>query len=141
MSNVWGMRYRLRGEELAQWVQWLSGAEPRQQAVLDERILQLLATLLILLRQHHVNRRGQCRFCRATRWKWRFWHRRRCCTVYRALDYSMGQSPDVLWWTLFQGSEWDMSLTDVREWIAQRRDKETADAESGGSTDPAHGLR
>lgn len=136
MSNVWGMRYRLRGEELTQWVEWLSGAEPRQQAVLDERILQLLATVLLLLRQHHVNRRGQCRFCRATRWTWRFWHRRRRCTVYRALDHAMGQSPDVLWWRLFGIAGWDVSLADVREWIAERRDNETAGVGSEKSPNP-----
>lgn len=71
----------------------------------------------------------------------RFWHRRRRCTVHAALDQAMGQSPEVLWWTLLQGTEGEVSLTDVRQWIARRRDKETADAGSGRSTDPAHGLR
>ena len=130
MSNVWGTRYRLLGEDLAQWVDWLSGDQPRQPAVLEERIVQLLATVLMLLGQHHVNPRGQCRFCRATRWTWRFWHRRRRCTVYRALEHAMGQSTDVLWWKLFQGSGREMSLADVRRWIAKRHDKETAAAVS-----------
>ncbi|MGH3938636.1 MAG: hypothetical protein ACRDTG_08350, partial [Pseudonocardiaceae bacterium] len=67
------------------------------------------------------------RFCRATRWTWRFWYRRRRCTVYRALDQAMGQSPDVLWWTLFGTAGCDRSLADVREWVAERRDTETAD--------------
>jgi len=136
MSNVWGTRYRLREEELARWVHWLSGEKPWQQAVLDERIVRLLATVLILLREHHVNRRGQCRFCRATRWTWRFWYRRRRCTVYRALDHTMGQSPDVLWWTLFGTVASGMSLMDVREWLAERRDKETADAGTEKSANP-----
>lgn len=120
MSNVWGTRYRLLGEELSQWVEWLSGEEPGKQAGLEERIVQLLATVLMLLDQHHVNKRGQCQFCRATRWKWRFWHRRRRCTVYGALDHAMGQSLDVLWWTLFEGLGWDVSLEDVREWVTER---------------------
>jgi len=109
--------------------------------VLDERIVQLLATVLILLRQHHVNQRGQCRFCGATRWAWRFWHRRRRCTVHAALDHTLGQGLDVLWWTLFDGVDRDMSLQEVREWITQRQDKETVHAGSGGSIDPAHRLR
>lgn len=121
MSNVWGTRYRLLGEELAQWVEWFSGEGPRQQVILEERAIRLLATVLMLLRQHHANRRGQCRFCGATRWKWRFWHRRRRCTVYGALDHAMGQSLDVLWWKVFDESGWDVSLEDVREWIVQRR--------------------
>jgi hypothetical protein len=114
MSNVWGTRYRLLGEELAQWVEWFSGAESREQAVLEERIVQLLATVLMLLRQHQVNSRGQCCFCRATRWKWRFWYPRRRCTVYGALDHAMGQRPDVLWWKLFEESGREASLAGVR---------------------------
>ena len=109
MSNVWGTRYRLVGEELA------------------------------LLRQDHINQRGQCQFCGATRWQWRFGHRRRRCTVYAALDHAMGQTVDVLWWKLFEawGQEW--SLDEVREWVEARRECETADAVPDGSPDPVRG--
>jgi hypothetical protein len=120
-------------------VEWLSGGEPQQPAVLEERIVELLATVLILLRQHHINPRGQCRFCGATRWQWRFGHRRRRCTVYAALDYAMGQSADVLWWEVFEGSEQGVSLEEVRDWVEERRECETAGVVPDGSTDPAHG--
>ncbi|MGQ0719703.1 MAG: hypothetical protein ACT4NP_20765 [Pseudonocardiales bacterium] len=91
---------------------------------LEERTVQLLATVLTLLRQHPVNKRGQCRLCGWTRWKWRFWRRRRRCTVYAALDHVMGQSLDVVWWKVFGGLEQEVSLADVRRWHGDRREKD-----------------
>lgn len=114
VSSLWETRYRLVFQQLEELADRLSGARPSAPAVLEERTVQLLATVLMLLRQHHINKRGQCLFCGWTRWKWRFWCRRRRCTVYSALDYSMGQSVDVVWWKIFEGLGREVSLEDVR---------------------------
>ncbi len=103
VSSLWEMRYRLVLEQLEEFAERLSGAKPMAPAVLEERTVQLLATVLMLLRQHHINTRGQCRFCGWTTWTWRFWRPRRRCRVYAALDYAMGQSLDVVWWKVFEG--------------------------------------
>jgi 3-methyladenine DNA glycosylase AlkD len=52
----------------------------------------------------------------------------------------MGQTLDVLWWKLFEGSGQEVSLEEVREWIEERRKWETADTVSDESTDAAGGL-
>lgn len=121
VSNVWGTRYRLLREQLEQWVDGLVSGESRNQSVLEERTVRLLATVLMLLHQHHPNRRGQCRFCGQTRWTRRFWRRRRRCTVYGALDQAMGQGIEVAWWKVFEGLGRDVELEDVRVWVQQRR--------------------
>ncbi|MGH3927900.1 MAG: hypothetical protein ACRDTT_34405, partial [Pseudonocardiaceae bacterium] len=58
-----------------------------------------------------------------------------------ALDHAMGQSLDVLWWKLLEGSGQEKSLKEVLEWIGERRERKPADAASGGATDPARGLQ
>ncbi|HSL07305.1 MAG TPA: hypothetical protein VK887_04910 [Pseudonocardiaceae bacterium] len=104
--------------------------------VLEEWIVKLLATVLMLLRQHHVNKRGQCRFCGWTTWKWRFWRRRRC-TVYVALDYAMMQSLDVVWWKVFVELGREVSLEDVRRWNGERREKDAAGRSTPGDEETA----
>jgi len=69
--------------------------------LLEALTVQLLTPVVMLLQQHMVNNRGQCKFCGWTRWKWRFWRRRRRCTVFQALDLAMGHGLDVAWWQLF----------------------------------------
>lgn len=120
MSNVWGTRYRLLREQLEQWVDGLTREEPRHHTAVDERTVRLLATVLMLVRQHHTNKRGQCRLCGAARLTWRFWHRQRC-TVHGALDHAMGQNLDVVWWRVFEGLGREVSLEEVREWVEKRR--------------------
>ncbi|MGH3870786.1 MAG: hypothetical protein ACRDSR_04600 [Pseudonocardiaceae bacterium] len=93
MSSIWETKHRLALHQLEELAQRLSNdAKPIAPAGPDEWTVQLLVTVLTLLRQHHVNKRGQCRFCGWTRCKWRRWRGRRRCTVYTALDYAMGQS-------------------------------------------------
>ncbi|MCA1606054.1 MAG: hypothetical protein LC775_11430, partial [Acidobacteria bacterium] len=77
---------------------WLGGDEPSESVVVEEQTLRLLAAAVVLLGQHVVNKRGQCKFCGWTRWKWRFWRRRRKCTVFQAVDRAMTQGLDVVWW-------------------------------------------
>ncbi|MGH4007557.1 MAG: hypothetical protein ACRDTH_05210 [Pseudonocardiaceae bacterium] len=95
-------------------------------AALEGWTVQLLATVLMLLRQHHINKRGQCRLCGWTRWTWRFWRRRRRCTVYTALDQAIGQGLDVVWWKVFDGLGQQVSLADVRQWNGEQREKDAA---------------
>jgi hypothetical protein len=104
--------------------------------VLEEWIVKLLATVLMLLRQHHVNKRGQCRFCGWTTWKWRFWRRRRC-TVCVALDYAMMQSLDVVWWKVFVELGREVSLEDVRRRNGERREKDAAGRSTPGDEETA----
>ena len=54
--------------------------------VLEERTARLLIGVVMLLRQHQVNKRGQCRYCSWTRRTWRLWHRGPQCMVYLGLD-------------------------------------------------------
>lgn len=120
MSSVWRTQHRLFVELFQQLAEWLSDDEPREPAVLEEQLARLLAMALVLLRQHHVNKRGQCPFCGWTRWKWRFWRRRRRCTVHQTVEFAMGQSLDVVWWRLFQSAGRTPNLPEVRTWMAER---------------------
>lgn len=86
----------------------------------EEQIVRLLTGVLGLLRQHQVNKQGQCRFCGWTRWRWRWWRRRPQCTVYRAFDFAMGQPPDIVWWQLVKSMGRTSTLDEVREWLTQR---------------------
>lgn len=99
------------------------------------------ATVLMLLRQHHVNKRGQCRFCGWTTWKWRFWRGRRRCTVYATLDYAMGQNLDVVWWKVFGGLGREVSLADVRRWNGERQEKDAAGRRAPGDGETAVMVR
>lgn len=121
MTNVWQTRHRLSSELLQNLAEWLSSDdEPRAPAVLEEQTVRLLAVAVILLRQHQVNKRGQCRFCRWTTWTWRFWRRRRRCTVHQALDLAMYQNLDVVWWRVFDSIGKTMDLVKVRTWLTAK---------------------
>lgn len=137
VSSLWETRYRLVLQQFEELAERLSSAKPMAPAVLEERTVQLLATVLMLLRQHRINKRGQCRFCGWTRWTWRFWRPRRRCTVYTALDYAMGQSLDVVWWKVFGGLGREVSLADVRRWNGERREKDAAGGSAPGDGDTA----
>ncbi len=130
MSNIWETRSRLFIEELEKLVEWLSSDAPKTPAALEEQTVRLLAMAVMLLRQHQVNKRGQCQYCGWTRWQWRLCRGGRRCTVHQALDLAMGQSLDVVWWRMFEsvGRQW--SLAEVRAWMARR-------AAEAGATVPA----
>lgn len=115
--EVW---YRLFREQLGELTDRLSGKKSVSPAVTEDQIVQLLAVVAILLRQHHVNKRGQCQFCRSSRWKWRPWRRRPSCAVYRAASFVMGQGLDEVWWRLFESLGKELSLAEVREWLQGR---------------------
>lgn len=127
MSTVWKTKQRLLVEELEEWTDWLSGEEPREPAVVEEHVVRLLAAALVLLRQHTVNKRGQCRFCGWTQWKWRMWRRRRRCTVFQAVDQAMSQGLDVVWWELFDAAGQQLGLDEVRQWVGEEGVHETRD--------------
>lgn len=120
MTTVWKTRHRLLREELEEWVEWLGGDAPRDPVVVEEQTLRLLAAAVALLGQHAVNKRGQCKFCGWTRWKWRFWRRRRRCTVFQAMDRAMTQGFDVVWWELLNTAGREVELEEVRGWLEGR---------------------
>ena len=97
MSNVWQTRYRLLLEQLEALADQLSANEPIPQPVIEDQTVRLLASAVMLLRQHHVNKRGQCNYCGWTGRTWRLWHRRPQRTVHLALDFAMGQPLDLVW--------------------------------------------
>lgn len=147
MSSVWETRSRLLREELQKLAEWLSDDAPRAPAALEEQVVRLLAAAIMLLRQHQVNKRGQCQFCGWTRWKWRFWRRRRRCTVHQVLELAMGQSLDVVWWRLFETVGRKRNLAEVRTWVAGKAadtgtvvSGETAQNSGEGEPLPANGT-
>ncbi len=117
VSSVQETWHRLFREELEKLVGGLSEKKSVSPAVTEDQIVRLLAMVAILLRQHQVNKRGNCQSCGWMRWKWRPWNRRPPCTVYRTVSFVMGQGSDEVWWRLFEsvGKEW--SLVEVREWL------------------------
>ncbi len=120
MSSVWKTRYRLTLEWLEELVELLSGEEPLEQAVVEEQTVRLLMGAVRLLREHEVNKRGQCRFCGWTRRRWPFWRRRRRCTVYSTIGFAVEQNLDTVWWQLFEDAGRRSSLREVREWLEGR---------------------
>ena len=120
MNTVWGIKYRLLLEQVERLADWLYDDQPREPRAVEEQTLRLLMGVVGLLRQHQINKRGQCRFCGWTRWGWRLWHRRPRCTVYRALDFAMEQPLDVVWWQLLTNMGRDVVLDEVREWWEQQ---------------------
>jgi hypothetical protein len=120
VNNVWETRHRLFLEELQKLVEWLSSDAPRAPVAVEERTVRLLAMIVTLLRQHQINKRGQCQYCGHTKWMWQFWRGRRRCTVHQALNLGMGQSLDVVWWRVFESVERKLTLAEVRSWLAER---------------------
>ncbi len=102
MSNVWKTRNRLFLEYLEKLAGQLRGKESIAPAELEEQLLRLLTGVVMLLRQHRLNKRGQCKYCGWASWTWRFWHRRSQCTVYRCLDFAMRQPVDAVWRRLLE---------------------------------------
>lgn len=114
------MKHRLWTEQLEQWVEKLSGEKPVESEAVKELTVRLMAMAVMVLRQHVVNKRGQCRFCAWTRRNWRFRITRPPCMVCRAFDFAMGQPWDVVWWQLFKSLGQQTSLDQARKWVAER---------------------
>jgi hypothetical protein len=106
VSNVWKTRNRLLLEQLEQLTERLRGEATVEPAEIEEQAVRLLASVVMLLRQHHTNKRGQCKYCGWTRWARRFWHRRPRCTVYRSVDFAMRQPLRWVWWQLSHSTAW-----------------------------------
>jgi hypothetical protein len=104
VSNVWETRYRLLLEQFEQLANQLSDDKPEEPTALEEQALRLLAAAITLLRQHQVNKRGQCNYCGWSSWTRLFWRRRPQCSVYRSLDFAMRQHLDVVLFLLQQRS-------------------------------------
>jgi hypothetical protein len=114
VSNVWQTRHRLMLEQLDELADRLRSKQQVAPAVLEEQTVRLLGGMVMLLRQHNLNNRGQCRFCAAPR-RWRFWQRRPQCTVYRTVDFVMRQSLDAVWWQLSEDDQSRPKLGDMQE--------------------------
>lgn len=120
MSTVWETKCRLLLERLERLANWLRADQPRELRVVEEQAVRLLMGVARLLRQHQVNKRGQCRSCGPTRRGRWLWHWRSRCTVHQALDFAMGQPLDVVWWQLCASTGRDVALAEVRKWLEQR---------------------
>ncbi|MGH3815818.1 MAG: hypothetical protein ACRDUV_25775 [Pseudonocardiaceae bacterium] len=120
MSSVWTTRYRLLLEWCEELAGRLSDEQPVAEAAVEEQAVRLLMGTVRLLRQHEVNKRGQCKFCGWTRWGMRFWRRRRQCTVYSVLVFAVEQGLDAVWWQLSVDRGQKVTLAQVREWVEER---------------------
>jgi hypothetical protein len=101
-------------EQLEELADGLRSKQQVAPAVREEQTVRLLGGVVMLLRQHQLNKRGQCRFC-ASAHCWRFWQRRPQCTVYRSLDFVMRQSLDAVWWQLSEHPQSRPKLVDMQE--------------------------
>lgn len=126
MSSLWETRYRLLREQLASVADRLSSPDTAAPAV----AVRLLAVSALLLRQHRVNRRGQCTFCGWSKRRWRFWRRRPQCTVYRTLVFAMSRGLDEVWWQLLESLGDETSLVEVREWLAHTQPDDERDEDT-----------
>lgn len=96
MSNVWDTRHRLLLEQFERLANQLRDDEATEPTALEEQTLRLLAAVITLLRQHQVNKRGQCDYCGWSSWWARLFRRRPQCTMYRSLDFAMRQHLDTV---------------------------------------------
>lgn len=117
VKNVWETRHRLLLEQLQQWTAWLSGEKPTEPGSVDDLVVRLLTGVVTLLKQHEVNKRGQCKFCGWTTWRWRLWRPRRHCTVFQTVDRAMKESIELVWWELFGSMGRKVGLEWVKEWL------------------------
>lgn len=120
VRSVHETRYRQLQAELKEFTDQLSGAKAVSPAKTRNQIVQALAVVAILLRQHQINKRGQCKFCARPRWRWRFWSRRPSCTVYRTASFVMNQELEEAWRQLFDSMGKECNLVQVRRWLNER---------------------
>lgn len=121
VSSVHQVRHRQLREELKELADQLSGEKVVSPVQTGNQIVQALALAAILLRQHQVNDRGQCKFCTWPRWKWKFWSRRPLCTVYRTAGFVMSQELDEVWWQLLDSLGKECDLVEIRGWIKEKK--------------------
>jgi hypothetical protein len=81
-------------EQLEELSGKLRSEEQVEPAALEEQTVRLLAGMVTLLKQHNVNKRGQCQYCCGRTWRW--WRRRPQCTVYVSLDFAIRQPLDMV---------------------------------------------
>jgi hypothetical protein len=120
VSSVHETRYRQLQAELKEFTDQLSGTKEISPAKTKNQIIQTLTVVNLLLRQHQINKRGQCKFCSRPRWRWMFWSRRPPCTVYRTASFVMRQEPDETWRQLFDSIGKEYNLVQVRRWLHER---------------------
>jgi hypothetical protein len=96
VSTVWETRYRLFLETLEETAGLLNNKESITSTEYKEQMSRLLMGVIMLLRQHRVNKHGQCLYCGWARWYRRVWWQRPRCTVYRTLDFALRQPMDVV---------------------------------------------
>jgi hypothetical protein len=94
------MQSRLLVDWFKQLADQLGNKENIPPEVLEEQMFRLTVGVVMLLRRHQVNKRGQCKYCGWTKWTWRLWRRRPQCTVYGALGFAAGQPLDIVRWQL-----------------------------------------
>lgn len=70
VSSVHETRYQQLYKMLNELAGQLSGKRAVSPVETRDRIVRVLAVVALLLRQHHVNKWGQCKFCALPRWKW-----------------------------------------------------------------------
>lgn len=120
VNSVHQVRHRQLQEEFKELADQLSGEKEVSPAKIENQIVQALALAAILLRQHHVNNRGQCKFCTWPRWKWKFWSRRPLCTVYRTASFVMSQELDEVWQQLLDSLGKECDLIETRRWLKEK---------------------
>jgi hypothetical protein len=104
VTNVWETRHRLLLERLDTLACQLREDQLTAPTAFNEQAIRLLTGEVMLLRRHHVNKRGQCKYCRRTRWAWLF-QRRSQCSVYFCLDFAMCQPVQIVWRRLHEERE------------------------------------
>jgi hypothetical protein len=93
VSDVWETRHRLLVEHLDALGGQLGS---KVQIAPEELAARLLAAAINLLREHRVDKRGQCRFCAVPYSIYNFWRRRPRYAVYRGINFAMTQPLDVV---------------------------------------------
>lgn len=117
MSTVWQTRHRLLLERFDDAVDQFCGQVRAEPELVEEQAVRLVAATVLLLQQHRLNNRGQCRFCGWTQRKWRMWRPRPRCTVFQTVDHTMSQGLEVVWWELLLASGRHLELAEVRDWL------------------------
>lgn len=120
MSAVHEVRWRLLIERIEALTDVLSRDEQRDLPEVEEQAVRLVAAAALLLNQHAVNKKGQCKFCGWTRRVRRMWRKRPRCTVYQVFSRTLDHELAVVWWELFEAVGDQVSLAEVRAWLTDR---------------------
>lgn len=96
MNNVWQTRCRALLEQLEMLAHQLKEKQPIPPTALEEHTVRLLVGVIMVLRQHRMNKLGQCRYCAWTSQTWWLRSNRPQCTIYLSLDRAMSQPLDLV---------------------------------------------